>query len=57
MRGEGSCDKCCRRKKKDETIKGEVVMERVREEMVGGEERLGGTKMEKEKIKAVEGSK
>lgn len=57
MRGEESCDKCCRRKKKDETIKGEVEMEREREEMVGGERRLGGMKKEKEKIKAGEGSK
>lgn len=38
------------RKKKDEMIKGEVEMER--EEMVGGEGRLGGTKMEKRKDKS-----
>lgn len=28
MRGEGSCDKRCRRKKKDEMIKGEAEMGR-----------------------------
>ncbi len=52
MRGAGSCDKGCRRKKKDDMIKGEVEMEREREEMAGVEVRLEGMKMEKEKIKA-----
>lgn len=50
-RGEGSPDKSCRRKKRNETIKNKVDGENEEEEM-DEEGRLGGKKTEREEIKA-----
>lgn len=50
MGREGRCDKCCRRQKKDETIKGSRVEGERQEEKVRGERRLGGKTTENEEL-------